>query len=83
MDQRLKPKAIISTHIKAAIVSVTGGILISLLLAFPIKFLWNWLMPGLFDFPVISAIEAWGLTFLARMVFPTVVSLSNDKTKTN
>lgn len=79
---KLKPKDIIGNHLKAAIVSLIGGAVISLLLAIPIKLVWNWLLPGMFDAPFISIIEAWGLTFLARMIFPTVISLpSKDKSK--
>ena len=84
MDRQLKPKAIIGNQLKAAVVSFLGGAVISLLLAFPIKLLWNWIMPGMFDLPIISALEAWGISFLARLIFPTVISLpSKDKSNTN
>lgn len=84
MDKPLSPKSIIKNQLTAAIVSFVGGAIISILLMFPIKWLWNWLMPGLADAPVISAVEAWGISFLARLIFPTVVSLpKKEKPVTN
>jgi len=75
MDKPLTPRNIIRNQLAAAVISFIGGALISILLMFPIKWLWNWLMPGLADLPAISAVEAWGISFLARLIFPTVVSL--------
>jgi hypothetical protein len=75
----LDPKTVAKNQVKIALLSVFSGILISFLLAFPIKWLWNWLVPGLFAGPEISAIQAWGLTFLTRMVIPTNVTLAEPK----
>lgn len=75
----LDPKTVAKNQVKIALLSVFGGILISLLLAFPIKWLWNWLVPGLFAGPEVSAIQAWGLAFLARMILPTNVTINEPK----
>lgn len=39
------------------------------LLAFPIMFLWNSLLPHIFGLPVITHWQAWGLCLLARLIF--------------
>jgi len=83
MYNQLTPKTSIWNQIKNAAASFIGGALIALLLAFPIKWLWNWLMPGLFGLPIISALEAWGISFLAKLIFPTVVTLSNKEKQKN
>lgn len=66
----LDPKSIAKKHILLAIATILGGIIISFILAFPAKWLWNWLVPTLFAGPEVSAVQAWGLIFLARMILP-------------
>lgn len=44
-------------------------VVIGAILAFPVKWLWNWLMPVLFGFPVITTLQALGLTVLANILF--------------
>ena len=52
---------------------VIGGIIIMLLLAFIFGFfvmwLWNWLMPDIFNLSEISYWQAWGLVLLAHIFF--------------
>jgi hypothetical protein len=36
--------------------------------AFPVKWLWNWVMPIIFDLPTITAAQGWGLTFLGSFL---------------
>lgn len=50
-----------------------SGILFSafftLITAIPVYFLWNWLMPDLFGLPLLGYWQAWGITFLATLLF--------------
>ena len=42
---------------------------ISLLFGFFVMLLWNWLMPDIFNLPVIGYWQAWGLVVLAHLLF--------------
>ena len=42
---------------------------ISLLLAFPVMWLWNWLMPEIFGLPMVTFLQAWGLMILSGFLF--------------
>ena len=53
-------------------------LIISLIGAFPIKWLWNWLIPSLFNGPRITIKEAFGLFWLVRAFLPGVDN-SNKK----
>lgn len=64
------PKQLVTNQIKMVILSIFIGILTSALLAFPIKWLWNWILPDLVGCAELSAIQAWGLMFLLRLMFP-------------
>ena len=44
------------------------GIAISFLLAFPVKWTWNYTMPYLFNFREINVLHAWCLVFLAGCI---------------
>ena len=46
------------------------GLLASVVVAFPVKWLWNWLVPEIFGARSISAVQAWGLVFLAHLILP-------------
>lgn len=70
MNPLLTPKQLINNQLKMAILSILIGLFTSALLAFPIKWLWNWIMPGLAGLAELSAIQAWGLMFLLRLMFP-------------
>jgi hypothetical protein len=41
----------------------------SVLVGFPVKWLWNWLLPTLFNFPKIGFWQAVGVVFLCRCLF--------------
>ncbi|HII95295.1 MAG TPA: hypothetical protein HA367_06140 [Candidatus Methanofastidiosum sp.] len=79
MHEQLKPSVLAKRQIRVAVLTVIGGIIISFLLAFPIKWLWNWLMPELFELPIISAIQAWGISFLTSMIFKPNVTINEPK----
>ena len=42
---------------------------ISLLMAAPTMWLWDWLMPELFGLKEITLVQAWGLNFLCGLLF--------------
>jgi len=41
----------------------------SLVFAWPVMLLWNWLMPVLFGLTKLTFWQAWGLTFLTGLLF--------------
>jgi len=47
--------------------------ILSLLLAFPIMWLWNWLCVDLFHLPAITFWQAFGLNILIHMLWPSSV----------
>jgi hypothetical protein len=59
---------------KQQIATILGALalalLASIITAFPVKWLWNWLVPEIFGLKTISALQAWGLVFLLHMLFP-------------
>ena len=48
-------------------------VILALLVGFPIMWLWNWLCPVLFKFPVITFWQAIGLFALIHCLFPQKV----------
>jgi len=46
-------------------------IVVACLLAFPVKWLWNWIMPILFNLKEITAWQALGLILLCGLLFKT------------
>ena len=45
-------------------------VIVALLVGFPVMWLWNWLCPALFKFPVITFWQAIGLFALIHCLFP-------------
>ena len=66
-DQDLAGK--IAAGVLIAIAVFVVAFLISVLFAFPVKWLWNWLMPEIFGLSTISVWQAWGLNFLSTFFF--------------
>ena len=55
-----------------AVCLIIGGIvLIALLLALPVMWLWNWLIPEFFGLQTLTFWQALGLSVLARCLFGT------------
>lgn len=52
-------------------------VLYGVLLGFPTKWLWNWLMPDLFGLKIIDFWQAWGLTILGGLLFKSSNTSSN------
>ena len=55
------------------VVAVALVFALSLLFAFPIKWLWNWLIPVIFSLPRITFWQAWGLSMLSGLLFKNIV----------
>lgn len=51
--------------------------LIGIVAAIPIYFLWNWLMPEIFNLKVITFWQAWGIFFLSGILFNRNLTLSD------
>jgi len=49
-------------------------VLISLVLALPVQWLWNWLMPIIFGLVKITTCQALGLTLLCGLLFKAQTS---------
>ena len=49
----------------------------SLIIAIPVYFLWNWLMPQLFHLPALVYWQTWGLVFLLSLLFGLRSSLKS------
>ena len=67
----------------AVIVSAILGIIalafgLSILLAFPVKWLWNATLPELFGFKEIGVWMAWKVTFLCSLLFKSSSVSSNS-----
>jgi hypothetical protein len=53
-------------------------ILAAILFTLPLQLLWNWLMPQLFNLPIITFKEAFGLNMLAGILFRTNVNIKKN-----
>jgi hypothetical protein len=54
-------------------------ILLVMLLGLPLQLLWNWLMPYLFNLPMITFWQAIGLNFMATILFKSNITIKKDK----
>jgi hypothetical protein len=54
---------------------------VSIIAAIPTYYLWNWLMPAIFGIKVITFWQAWGVNFLAGILFKNTSSSSSSKQK--
>ena len=52
------------------VLTVTVAFVASIILAWPVKWLWNWLVPALFGGVPVSVAQAWGLILLAQLLIP-------------
>jgi len=53
-------------------------ILAAILFTLPLQILWNWLMPTIFNLPMITFWEAFGLNLLAGILFRTNVNIKKN-----
>lgn len=52
--------------------------IIAVIIGFPIKWLWNWLMPNLFGLPEISFWMALGIALLISILFGGVIKINKN-----
>lgn len=50
-------------------------VLLGMVMAYPIKWCWNYTMPALFHFPEIGALQGWCLMFLGGAFFKANTTL--------
>jgi hypothetical protein len=66
-------------NILEAILLIVGLIVLAaILLALPLQLLWNWLMPNLFNLPVITFWQALGLNMLAGILFKSNINIKKE-----
>jgi xanthine/uracil permease len=63
-----RPNLEIATRIGVALAAILIAGVVSIIMAFPVKWLWNWLCPEVFGLPVISVLQAWGLSLLSSLL---------------
>ena len=68
---------LVGTVVLAALVVVVAILGTSVLLAYPLKWAWNYVMPSVFNLPSIGALEAFCLTWVAG----TLIKPSTTSTK--
>jgi hypothetical protein len=57
------------TFLEVILVAVVTLGFIALILGLPVMWLWNWLMPSIFNLPTITFIQAIGLNLLTSILF--------------
>ena len=65
-------KSIIKEQLKQILLFLVLGFIGAVLMAFPVKWCWNWLIPLIFGLQSVSAVQAWGLVFLGQLMFPRI-----------
>lgn len=50
------------------------------IIGYPVKIIWNWIMPVIFELPRITFWQAWGMFFLSTILFKNV-SFGNESNK--
>jgi hypothetical protein len=53
-------------------------VLVALILGFPLMWLWNWLMPGIFNLPEITFWQALGLNVLSTLLIKPTIKTNKD-----
>lgn len=61
----------------AFVLGLGVAFLISLVLALPVMWLWNWLCPELFGLPEIKFLQSWGLMVLFSILFGSSMPSQN------
>lgn len=72
MEEFMKPIGVIVSIVLIAM-------FLGLLLAFPVMWLWNWLIPSMFGLKIINVWEAWGIIVLCNLLFKSTSTNSKSK----
>lgn len=65
-----------ATALAVILVYAIVWLVISLIFAFPVMWLWNWLMPAIFKLPTITVAQALGLNLLASFLFKGTTNIN-------
>ena len=60
------------------ILTLILSVVLSFIGAIPLYYLWNWLMPELFNLKVITFWQGWGLLMLASILFKSNTTTTKD-----
>ena len=74
-----KPNLDIAARIGVALAAILIAGILSIVMAFPVKWLWNWLCPEIFGLPMISVLQAWGLSLLSSLLLKPYSSKQDKK----
>lgn len=69
----------IATALGAVLAAIAIAVLVSIIMAYPVKWLWNWLVPSIFSLRTISVTEAWGLGLLIQLLGPKAKTTTEKK----
>jgi hypothetical protein len=69
----------VAKSVALGLAAIGIAFLVSILMALPLKWLWNWLMPIIFTLPPISYWQAWGLLFLSAILFNNKSKKGNNQ----
>lgn len=75
--KKMKTFNIVSNSITTILTGVLVIILACTIIALPLYFLWNWLMPTIFNLPLISIGQAFGLMLLSGLLFKSFGDVKN------
>lgn len=65
-------KSMITVFIRTFLSILAMSIGFSILLTYPVMWLWNWLMPAIFGLKTLTFWQTFGLTMLSNMIFGKV-----------
>ena len=82
MNTKYEYKSVLS-FIAVSVVAITMLVLWSLVLAWPVQLLWNWLVPGIFGLGKITFFQSFGLKVLFGLTLGKVTIEDNRKKETN
>jgi len=64
--------------IGTTIAVIIGVVIMALIYALPVMWLWNWLCPDIFGLTELSFLQALGLSLLSGILFKSNISNSSD-----
>ena len=70
--EEFSEKSMIKVFIRTFLSILAMSIGFSILLTYPVMWLWNWLMPTIFGLTTLTFWQTFGLTMLANMIFGKV-----------
>lgn len=63
--------------VNAVVAVIVIAFVLSVILALPIMWLWDWLMPAIFGLKEITLMQAWGLSLLCSLLFKNNTTTSS------